>query len=159
MAQFPWKPNHPPLPTNGTLCERKTWELAHQLAMSLDLLNQHSTILNNQEHSGGQFTTSHIHMSLHSTSCCQKGLANHVTQNCMIVAATNLVSHLVSMTAFKLVPQYLQDLCSIILWFQLHKFTISTEIEKMFLHVRLHKDDWDFTKFFWLSNPSDPESE
>ena len=49
MARFPWKPNRPPLPTNGTLCERRTQVLACRLAVSPDLLNQYSTILYDQE--------------------------------------------------------------------------------------------------------------
>ena len=52
MAQFPWKPNHPPLSTNRTLCEKRTRALARRLAMSPDLLNAYSTILNDQERWG-----------------------------------------------------------------------------------------------------------
>ena len=33
---------------------------------------------------------------------------------------------------------------------------MSTDIEKAFLHVNLHKD---FTRFLWLSNPLDLDSE
>lgn len=53
----------------------------------------------------------------------------------------------------------LQDLCVIIVQFCLHRSAISTDIEKAFLHVHLHKDDRDLTRFLWLSNPSDPMSE
>ena len=36
---------------------------------------------------------------------------------------------------------------------------VSTDIEKAFLHVHLHEKDRDFTCFFWLTDPSNPESE
>ena len=56
-------------------------------------------------------------------------------------------------------PPLVNDLCSILIRFRVHKFGFTTDIEKAFLHVQLHKDDQDFTHFLWLSNPEDPESE
>ena len=50
----------------------------------------------------------------------------------------------------------MNDLCSIILRFRSHKVAISTDIEKAFLHVNLHADDRDFTRFLWPSDISNP---
>ena len=50
------------------------------------------------------------------------------------------------------------DLCAILVRFRLHRFGISTNIEKAFLHIRLHSEDRDFTRFFWLTDPTDPSS-
>lgn len=55
-------------------------------------------------------------------------------------------------------PDFLNNLCSILLCFRMHTFAMSTDNEKAFLHVHLHEKDRDFTWFFWLANPSDPES-
>ena len=32
-------------------------------------------------------------------------------------------------------------------------------LEKAFLHVRLHPDNRDYTRFFWLTNPTDVSSQ
>ena len=50
-------------------------------------------------------------------------------------------------------------MCSILLRFRLHKFSLSTDIEKAFLHITLDEADRDYTRFLWLSDPTDPESE
>ncbi|XP_052237671.1 uncharacterized protein LOC127848982 [Dreissena polymorpha] len=55
-------------------------------------------------------------------------------------------------------PPALNDLTSILLRFRLHRYAVSTDIEKAFLHVGLHEKDRDATRFLWLSDPSDPES-
>jgi len=48
---------------------------------------------------------------------------------------------------------------SILLRFHSFTYGLSTDIKKAFLHVGLEESDRDFTTFFWLSNPEDPESE
>ena len=55
-------------------------------------------------------------------------------------------------------PSFLVDLCGIILRFRWHMFGISTDLEKAFVHVRLDEGDRDYTRFLWLSTPSDPDS-
>ena len=56
-------------------------------------------------------------------------------------------------------PSLVNDICSILLRFRIHRFGLSTDIEKAFLHVKLDQADRDFTRFLWLSNPEDPNSE
>ena len=51
------------------------------------------------------------------------------------------------------------DLCAILLCFWRHRFGISTDIEKAFLHVQLHPDDRDFTCFYWMKDTTDPLSQ
>ena len=51
-ARFPWKPNHLPLPTNLTLCKRRTRTLARRLVASPDLYTTYSSILDDQERRG-----------------------------------------------------------------------------------------------------------
>ncbi|MCY3927479.1 MAG: A17 family peptidase [Acidobacteria bacterium] len=55
-------------------------------------------------------------------------------------------------------PPFLNDMCSILIHFRVHKYGFSTDIEKAFLHVTLDEADRDFTRFLWLSDHKDPES-
>ena len=56
-------------------------------------------------------------------------------------------------------PTFLNGMCNIILRFCLHRYGVSTDIEKAFLHVALDESDRDYTRFLWLSDPTDPGSE
>ena len=54
---------------------------------------------------------------------------------------------------------YFADMGAILVRFRTHPIGIPTNIEKAFLHVRLSEADRDMTRFLWLSDPTDPESD
>lgn len=56
-------------------------------------------------------------------------------------------------------PPFLSDMCSIIIRFRSFTYGLSTDKEKAFLHVGLDGDDKEFTRFLWLSDTKNPESE
>ena len=56
-------------------------------------------------------------------------------------------------------PTFLNDMCSILLRFRSHRYGLSTDIEKAFLHVTLNEADRDYTRLLWLSDPTNPESD
>ena len=56
-------------------------------------------------------------------------------------------------------PPFLNDMGSMLLRLRNHSIGLSTDIEKAFLYVQLHEDDRDMTRFLWLSDSGDPESE
>ena len=50
--RFPWKENHPPLPSNYRVCERRTRSLARRLAHTPDILQTYSEIISEQKSRG-----------------------------------------------------------------------------------------------------------
>lgn len=55
-------------------------------------------------------------------------------------------------------PPILNDLTSILVRFRCHQYAITADIEKAFLHINLDPEDRDATRFFWLSDSNDPDS-
>ncbi|XP_074651589.1 uncharacterized protein LOC141906245 [Tubulanus polymorphus] len=56
-------------------------------------------------------------------------------------------------------PRLLNDLAAILLHQRTGHVALSSDIEKAFLMVKLDTRDRDYTKFFWLCDPSDPDSD
>ena len=71
--KFPWKNNHPPLPSNYSICARRTRSMAFRLAKTPDLLRMYSSIIEDQERRGFiekvdsnlEHTTSTVHYIPH----------------------------------------------------------------------------------------------
>ncbi|VDI66322.1 Hypothetical predicted protein, partial [Mytilus galloprovincialis] len=55
-------------------------------------------------------------------------------------------------------PPISNDITELLTRFRTQKFAVTTDIEKAFLQVGLHKSDRDVTRFFWLSDPTDSTS-
>ena len=51
-ARFPWKKDHPPLPTNNIVCEKRTRATIKRLNQTPDLLHTYGTIIKEQEQRG-----------------------------------------------------------------------------------------------------------
>ena len=47
---------------------------------------------------------------------------------------------------------------AILFRFRTHKYGVATDIEKAFHRLNLHAEDKDFTRFLWLSDPTNPDS-
>ena len=56
-------------------------------------------------------------------------------------------------------PTFLNDMCGILHCFCSHRYGLSNDIENTFLHVTLNEADHDYTRFLWLSDPTNPESD
>jgi len=159
-ARFPWKDSHPPLPTNYSTCSNRTRALARKLALTPSLLNKYSEILEDQERWG--FIERVQHMT-NPTRCHY--IPDHpesATTPIRIVydCSCHQERDQPSLNDCLLTGEpVLNDLSCILLRFRIHPVGICTDIEKVFLHISLHEDDRDCTRFLWPSDTQHPESE
>ena len=162
VVKFPWKEDHAPLPSNYEVCKRRTRSLVRRLASTPELMITYDQIIKDQERRG-------FVEKVNSTSIIPAHYIPHhhvrkdsvttpirVVYDCSCQMSNN---HPSLNDCLEVGPSLVNDLCSILLRFRVHKFGFTTDIEKAFLHVKLQEDDRDFTCFFWLSTPENPESE
>ena len=165
VVRFPWRPNHPFLPSNRAICERQTRALARKLGCHPTMLQLYGNIITEQEQrqfierapTESDQPTTGVHYIPHhpvyknsSTTpvrivyncSCRQSPKYASLNDCLLVGDTLLI-----------------DVCAILLRFRLHRYALSTDIEKAFLHVKLDEQDRDYTRFLWLSNLNDPESQ
>ena len=155
VAKFPWKMDKPDLPSNFATCKGRTLTLMNKLRKSPELLQLYDGIIKEQERRGfiervNDDTTYDVHYLPHhpvkkdslttpirivyDCSCRESGQSASLN-DCLTVG-----------------PPFLNNLCAILLRFRIHAFALSTDIEKAFLHVKLHPSDRNFTRFLWPSH-------
>ena len=155
VAKFPWKVDKPDLPSNFATCKRRTLTLVNKLRRSPELLQLYDGIIKEQEQRGfiervNDDATNDVHYLPHHPvkkdslttpirivyDCSCRGSGQSASLNdCLTVG-----------------PLFLSNLCAILLRFRIHAFALSTDIEKAFLHVKLHSSDRNFTRFLWPSH-------
>ena len=164
-AKFPWKDDAPQLPSNYHTCKRRTKHLLIRLRQSPQLLKLYDNIISDQERRGfiervndtSPLTTpeSPVHYLSHRpVKKDSQTTPIRIVYDCSCRENPSAAS----LNDCLEVGPPLNDLCSILLRFRLHRYALSTDIEKAFLHVRLHEDDRNFTRFLWPMQPENPDS-
>ena len=145
------------------MCQKRTCLLAYRLSKSPGLLQSYDKILQEQLSRGfiEPVTETHKGTAAHYIphhpvqkdsattpirmvyDCSYRQSSNHPSLNDCLISG----------------PTFLVHLCAIILRFPTHRYGLSTDIGKAFLHVTLKEADRDFTRFLWLSEPLNPHSE
>ena len=161
VVKFPWKPNHPPLPTNKLTCERRARSLTRKLSKTPEILKIYNSIIEEQLRRGfiekvpesEVVRTSHYipHHAVHKESATTPV---RIVYDCSCREARHLAS---LNDCLETGPAFLNDLSIILLRFRSHKFGLTADIEKAFLHVQLDQRDQDFTRFLWPCNLDDPD--
>ena len=162
IVSFPWKSSHPVLPTNKSTCERRVRSLTCKLSNTTGMLKVYHSIIEEQLRHGfiEQVPISELakpchyipHHGVHKDSATTP---LRIVYDC----SSREAKHLASLNdCLETGPPFLQELPAILIRFRCHKFGISADIEKAFLHVQLHAKDRDYTRFLWPCCPDDPNS-
>ena len=161
IAKSPWKEDRPCLPPNYAICQKKTTNLLNKLRHTLELLKLYDNIKQEQEKHGfiervNDHSTNNVHYLPHrpmkrdSTTTpirivyncsCQEHANSPSLNGCLMVGTS-----------------FLNNLCAILLRFRDCNFALSTDIEKAFLHVQLHSDNRNFTRFLLPTLPDRADS-
>ena len=163
-AELPWKPNHPPLPTNEPVAKGRTQSMIRRLAQDPKKLKTYAQIIADQEQRGFiekvpktyenrnklHYLPHHAVLKDSATTplrvvldcSCQPNKDRPSLNDCLATG-----------------PPLLNDLTAILVRFRRYRYAVTADIEKAFLHIILDEKDRDATRFFWLSDPEDPESQ
>ena len=129
-VKFPWKHEHPPLPSNYTVCKNKTRSLARKLSHNPELLHLYGKIITEQEQRGfiEKVTESDqakdVHyIPHHPVSKASSTTPIRIVYNCSYHQAKYPSLNDCLLTG----PSYTTDMCSILLRFRSHAIGISTD--------------------------------
>ena len=162
-AKLPWRPEHPPLPSNAEVTKHRTRSMIRKLTTDPEKLRMYNDVIQEQLSRG--FIERVNNPDLTNGEC------HYIPHHAVLKDSNTTPLRIVYDCSFKQGeqpslndclqpgPPLLNDLTGILLRFRLHKYAIATDIEKAFLHVNLDQADRDATRFYWLSNTDDPESE
>jgi hypothetical protein len=159
IAKLPWKQDHAPLPTNFHVTEKRTRSMVRRL--SPDIRDTYDRIIKEQ------INRDFIELVHNDDERCGHYLPHRAVKKDSETTPIRIVYDCSCQTGtnpslndcLETGPPLLNDLASIMLRFRLNNIAISADIEKAFLHVGIEESDRKFTKFLWLSDSNDPESQ
>ena len=161
VAKFPWKVDKPDLLSNFATCKGRTLTLVNKLRKSSKLLQLYDGIIKEQEQrgfiervdDGDDAAATDVHyLPHHPVKKDSVTTPIRIVYDCSCRGNNRATSLNDCLTVG---PPFLNNLCAILLRFRIHAFALSTDIEKAFLHIKLHPSDRNFTRFLW---PLDFES-
>ena len=163
-ASLSWKPDHPELPDNYNITLRRTQNTICRLREEPAMLQKYDDIMKDQEKRGFIKKVNHLP--------CNKGpihyIPHHGVKRQSVMTPIRIVFNcscrrnktLPSLNdCLESTPPEINDLSSILMNFRRHKFAVCADIEKAFLQVQLEERDYDMTRFLWLTNINDPNSD
>ncbi|XP_063418257.1 uncharacterized protein LOC134701045 [Mytilus trossulus] len=165
FVTLPWKEDHPTLPTNKAIAQRRTESVVRRLSNEPKLLEKYGEIMAEQEKRG------FIEKVDTTNEADEKSKIHYIPHHAVRKDSTTTPIRVVFDCSCKATPESsslndclmttppnLNDLVGILLRFRLHQCDVTTDIEKAFLNVGLETQDRDVTRFFWFDTPTDPST-
>ncbi|XP_002741926.1 uncharacterized protein LOC100373242 [Saccoglossus kowalevskii] len=160
-AKLPWKPNHDPLPTNYYATEQRTRNMVRKLPR--DIIQAYDKVITDQLDKGyiekvvpDNNNTGHYlpHRAIKRESSASTPI--RVVYDCSAKSGAGQPS---LNDCLEIGPHLLNDLTGILLRFRANPVAITSDIEKAFLQIGLSTEDRQYTKFLWLSDIKDVNSD
>ncbi|XP_071171156.1 uncharacterized protein [Mytilus edulis] len=150
IAKFPWKPEHPELPSNEMIARKRAYNVINRLAKEPEMLKIYGNIINDQENRGfiekvetPDETTNRVHYIPHhpvKKDSSTTPIRIVYDCSCRQDSESPSLNDCLSST-----PPQLNKLTDILTRFRYGKYALTTDIEKAFLQIGLDEEDRDST--------------
>ena len=145
------------------MCEKRAWSLARKLAQTPELLKTYGAIITDQLSRGfiDKVKEADVPQNCHF-------IPHHAVKKDSVTTPVRIVydcschlspNHPSLNDCLVVGPPFLIDMVTLLLRFCTHKYALTTDIEKAFLHVQLAEEDHSYTHFLWLSKLDNPNSD
>ncbi|VDI23051.1 Hypothetical predicted protein [Mytilus galloprovincialis] len=163
VAKLPWIEECPELPTNEMIARARTHRVVNRLNQEPNLFKIYGDIIKEQEKRGfiekveeKEDEPQRInYIPHHPVKKDSTTTPIRIVYDCSCKENAKSPSLNDCLHSY---PPISNDITELLTRFRTHKFAVTTDIEKAFLQVGLHKSDRDVTRFFWLSDPTDSTS-
>ncbi|VDH99281.1 Hypothetical predicted protein [Mytilus galloprovincialis] len=163
VAKLPWIEECPELPTNEMIARARTHRVVNRLNQEPNLFKIYGDIIKEQEKRGfiekikeNEDEPQRIHyIPHHPVKKDSTTTPIRIVYDCSCKENAKSPSLNDCLHSY---PPISNDITELLTRFRTQKFAVTTDIEKAFLQVGLHKSDRDVTRFFWLSDPTDSTS-
>uniref|UniRef100_A0A7I5ED04 CCHC-type domain-containing protein n=1 Tax=Haemonchus contortus TaxID=6289 RepID=A0A7I5ED04_HAECO len=161
-VRFPYKENHPPLPTNRAIALKRLQSVIRSLKNTPNLLDAYDKTFVEQKEMG-------IIEEVKDAPCTDNNIIHYIPHQPVITPhkeTTKLRIVFDASAHFKNNPSLndvlhqgpliLPEVYAILLRFRIPKYVVISDVEKAFLQIHLQETDRDATRFLWVKDLNAP---